>query len=44
MTEFCGVPGIGKTQLGMQLCVNVQRPTELGGRGGAAIYIDTEGR
>mmetsp|Transcript_3991 Transcript_3991/g.7773 ORF Transcript_3991/g.7773 Transcript_3991/m.7773 type:complete len:359 (-) Transcript_3991:99-1175(-) len=43
VTEFCGVPGIGKTQLGMQLAVNVQIPHELGGVGGHAIYIDTEG-
>ncbi|KAL0488267.1 RAD51-like protein [Acrasis kona] len=43
VTEICGVPGIGKTQLGMQLAVNVQMPEELGGCGGSAIYIDTEG-
>jgi RAD51-like protein 2 len=39
VTEFCGVPGVGKTQLGMQLCVNVQMPTVLGGLGAHAIYI-----
>jgi hypothetical protein len=43
VTEFCGAPGIGKTQLGMQLAVNVRIPTALGGLGGAAVYIDTEG-
>lgn len=32
VTEFCGAPGIGKTQLGMQLVVNVQVPAVLGGR------------
>eukprot|EP00041_Stephanoeca_diplocostata_P007373 m.103996 g.103996 ORF g.103996 m.103996 type:complete len:396 (+) comp16843_c0_seq12:131-1318(+) len=43
MTEFCGAPGVGKTQLGIQLCLNVQIPPEHGGIGGEAIYIDTEG-
>ena len=43
ITEFCGVPGIGKTQLGMQLAVDVQIPKEFGGLGGQAVYIDTEG-
>ncbi|KAL7592014.1 hypothetical protein Lser_V15G31776 [Lactuca serriola] len=38
-----GVPGIGKTQLGIQLAVNVQIPFDYGGLGGKAIYIDTEG-
>ncbi|THF98854.1 hypothetical protein TEA_008100 [Camellia sinensis var. sinensis] len=38
-----GVPGIGKTQLGIQLAVNVQIPVDCGGLGGKAIYIDTEG-
>ncbi|XP_048335401.1 DNA repair protein RAD51 homolog 3 isoform X2 [Ziziphus jujuba] len=43
VTEIGGVPGIGKTQLGIQLAVNVQIPVEYGGLGGKAIYIDTEG-
>ncbi|KAK3737466.1 hypothetical protein QZH41_008352 [Actinostola sp. cb2023] len=43
ITEFCGAPGIGKTQIGMQLAVDVQIPEEFGGVDGAAIYIDTEG-
>ena len=38
-----GVPGVGKTQLGMQLALDVQIPTELGGVEAAALYIDTEG-
>ncbi|CAN8318560.1 unnamed protein product [Cochlearia groenlandica] len=38
-----GVPGIGKTQIGIQLSVNVQIPREFGGLGGKAVYIDTEG-
>ncbi|KAF5953036.1 hypothetical protein HYC85_010980 [Camellia sinensis] len=43
VTEIGGVPGIGKTQLGIQLAVNVQIPVDCGGLGGKAIYIDTEG-
>ncbi|RIA97301.1 RAD51-like protein c-like protein [Glomus cerebriforme] len=43
ITEFCGAPGMGKTQLGMQLCVNVQIPQCLSGPEGEAIFIDTEG-
>nr|ACU16495.1 unknown [Glycine max] len=43
VTEIGGVPGIGKTQIGIQLAVNVQIPQEYGGLGGKAIYIDTEG-
>ncbi|XP_068634879.1 DNA repair protein RAD51 homolog 3 isoform X2 [Aristolochia californica] len=43
ITEIGGVPGIGKTQLGIQLAVNVQIPNDFGGLGGKAIYIDTEG-
>jgi RAD51-like protein 2 len=43
-TEFCGVPGVGKTQLGIQLCVDVQLPECYSGAAGEAVYIDTEGR
>ncbi|KAI4356783.1 hypothetical protein L6164_000775 [Bauhinia variegata] len=43
VTEIGGLPGIGKTQIGIQLAVNVQIPVEYGGLGGKAIYIDTEG-
>ena len=43
ITEICGVPGIGKTQLGMQLSLDVQIPACFGGVAGSAIYIDTEG-
>ncbi|KAI8912654.1 Rad51C protein [Gorgonomyces haynaldii] len=43
VTEICGVPGNGKTQLCMQLCINVQLPHNLGGLGSKAIYVDTEG-
>ncbi|KAI3781485.1 hypothetical protein L2E82_11500 [Cichorium intybus] len=34
VTEVGGVPGIGKTQLGIQLVVNVQIPFDYGGLGG----------
>ncbi|XP_041349752.1 DNA repair protein RAD51 homolog 3-like [Gigantopelta aegis] len=43
ITEFCGAPGIGKTQICMQLCVDVQIRECFGGLGGEAVYIDTEG-
>jgi len=45
ITEICGVPGGGKTQLCIQLACNVQTPKVLGGGwdDSEAIYIDTEG-
>ena len=43
ITEICGVAGVGKTQICMQMCVNVQIPEKYGGLGGKAIYVDTEG-
>jgi RAD51-like protein 2 len=43
ITEFSGVPGIGKTQLGIQLSINVNIPSILDGVEGECIYIDTEG-
>ncbi|XP_007259499.3 DNA repair protein RAD51 homolog 3 [Astyanax mexicanus] len=42
-TEICGAPGVGKTQLCIQLAVDVQIPLCFGGLGGKAVYIDTEG-
>ncbi|XP_055636639.1 uncharacterized protein LOC129775669 [Toxorhynchites rutilus septentrionalis] len=41
ITELCGPPGSGKTQICIQLCANVQIPTQLGGFGGKALYFDT---
>jgi len=32
----------GKSQLGFQLVVNVQKPVEQGGLGGGALFVDTE--
>ncbi|XP_064391836.1 DNA repair protein RAD51 homolog 3-like isoform X2 [Halichondria panicea] len=43
ITEICGAPGLGKTQLSMQVAVDVAIPEVFGGLGGEAIYIDTEG-
>mgnify|MGYP000158873537 CR=1 FL=1 len=43
VTEVCGQPGIGKTQIAIQAAVNATIPRLLGGVGGAAVYIDTEG-
>uniref|UniRef100_A0A182N4E6 DNA repair protein RAD51 homolog 3 n=1 Tax=Anopheles dirus TaxID=7168 RepID=A0A182N4E6_9DIPT len=41
ITELCGPPGSGKTQLCMQLAVNVKIPRLLGGLEGRAAYLDT---
>jgi DNA repair protein RadA len=43
LTEAYGAFGSGKTQLGLALSVNVQLPSEKGGMGGKAVFIDTEG-
>ena len=42
ITEMYGRFASGKSQLGFQLAVNVQRPTEEGGLGGATLFIDSE--
>ncbi|KAM3872249.1 DNA repair protein RAD51 homolog 3 [Diretmus argenteus] len=42
-TEICGAPGVGKTQLCLQLAVDVQIPECFGGGGGQAVFVDTEG-
>jgi len=43
VTEICGTPGIGKTQLCIQFAVNSQIPAAFGGVDGDVMYIDTEG-
>ena len=43
ITELFGEFRTGKTQICHQLSVTVQLPEELGGLGGEAVYIDTEG-
>ena len=43
LSEFSGVPGVGKTQLAMQLALTVQIPESFDGLDGEAVYIDTEG-
>ncbi|CAO2835092.1 unnamed protein product [Amaranthus hypochondriacus] len=43
VTEIGGIPGIGKTQFGIQLAINVQIPVDFGGLGRKAVYVDTEG-
>jgi len=42
ITEMYGRFSSGKSQLGFQLAVNVQRPPEDGGLGGGALFIDSE--
>ncbi|MBI4895117.1 MAG: DNA repair and recombination protein RadA [Candidatus Aenigmarchaeota archaeon] len=42
ITEAAGAFSSGKTQLGLQLAVNVQLPIEKGGINGACLFIDTE--
>jgi RAD51-like protein 2 len=39
-----GAPAVGKTQLCMQLCMDVQIPPAFGGVGGQAVYIGAGGR
>lgn len=43
ITELCGAPGTGKTQLCMQLAVDAQIPESLGGLEAEVVYVDTEG-
>ncbi|XP_008316086.1 DNA repair protein RAD51 homolog 3 [Cynoglossus semilaevis] len=43
ITEVCGTPGVGKTQLCLQVAVDVQIPPCFGGLGGHVIFVDTEG-
>ncbi|KAJ1985678.1 hypothetical protein H4R33_003836, partial [Dimargaris cristalligena] len=43
ITEFFGVPGIGKTQISIQLCVNSLIAHDVDSPPTRAIYIDTEG-
>ncbi len=43
ITEMHGAFGSGKSQIGLQLSINVQLPKEKGGLGAQAIFIDTEG-
>ena len=42
ITEFFASFGSGKTQVGFQLSVNVQKPKDQGGLGGKVLFIDTE--
>lgn len=43
VTEIAGLPGTGKTQLAMQLCVLARLPQIYGGVQGRALYVDAEG-
>ncbi|KAF5285926.1 hypothetical protein FQA39_LY04387 [Lamprigera yunnana] len=41
ITELCGEPGTGKTQICFQLCVSTQLPNWCGGLNGDVVYIGT---
>ncbi|KAM8718383.1 hypothetical protein ACLKA7_000195 [Drosophila subpalustris] len=41
ITELVGMPGTGKTQMCLKLCLNVQIPQQIGGLEGKALYLDT---
>jgi DNA repair protein RadA len=42
ITEVYGAFGSGKSQIGFQLCLNVQLPADKGGLNGNCLFIDTE--
>lgn len=42
ITEAAAEFGSGKTQIGLQLCVNATMPIEKGGLGGHVVFIDSE--
>lgn len=42
ITEIAGEAGAGKTQLALQLLLQVQLPDKLGGLGGGAIYLHSD--
>ncbi|XP_073923822.1 DNA repair protein RAD51 homolog 2 isoform X5 [Castor canadensis] len=42
LTEITGPPGCGKTQFCIMMSVLATLPTDMGGLGGAVVYIDTE--
>lgn len=44
LVEVYGAAGSGKTQLCLQLCINVQKPSRLRGLQGESLFIDGEGR
>jgi len=43
LTEICGKPNSGKSQLAMQLCVDAAIPVEFRGAGGKSIFVDCDG-
>ena len=43
VSEIVGMPGVGKSQLAMQLCVDTKLPKGFGGVEGHSVYIDSEG-
>lgn len=43
ITQIAGSPGVGKTQLGMQIALQTMMPKEIGGLEGRPLYIYTGG-
>ena len=43
LTEVCGPPGVGKTQLALQAALDAAIPRAFGGAGGEALIVDSEG-
>lgn len=43
LTELVGLPGCGKTQLAMQLCVDARLSRKNGGVEGCSVVVDSEG-
>lgn len=43
VSEISGPPGVGKTQLLLQLAVSAVLPVEFGGLDGGCLFVDTEG-
>mmetsp|Transcript_12588 Transcript_12588/g.25551 ORF Transcript_12588/g.25551 Transcript_12588/m.25551 type:complete len:309 (-) Transcript_12588:2703-3629(-) len=42
-TEFCGPPGVGKSQFAFSFAVNARVPKVFGGLGAQVVFMDTEG-
>jgi len=43
LMEIVGIPGSGKTQVGIQLAIDAQIPRSFRGAGGKAVFIGESG-